>query len=202
LDSDDAVFLIGSALVVLIFIFGCLLATGCKSYPVHASANAGEHIADANEQAAAVVDSLTRAEVRRETAKDAVERAEKASTETEVKVTLKPAGEQLGKQGDDLAEAKAANESLRNDLGRADRAAGIAAEKYEALRGEWYVTWGIWIERSLWTIGLSFIALNLIAFAGGIGSPVWWIGWLAKQIRLFMPGMNLSSWALAWWGKK
>jgi hypothetical protein len=75
------------------------------------------------------------------------------------------------------------------------------ADEHNRLLSEWYVVAGLWLERAAWTVALVWLVLNIVSFLGGCGSPGSWIALLAKQIRLFMPGMNLSSWALAWKAK-
>jgi hypothetical protein len=149
----------------------------------------------------AISEPITRAEVRRDAAVAQIDMAlPKISGEPKTHIEVGRAT--LQQQRKDLQDARQGVADVQADRNHMADAYNDATKQLGHLRGQWYVKAGIWIERSLWTIAIGWIVMNLVAFAGGLGSPVGWFAWLAKQIRLFMPAMNLASWLLAWKGKK
>lgn len=170
-----------AVIVGLIGLALMLACPGCKSYPTSAPTKPQDQINAAGEQANAVAEPLVRAEVRREIIITAVKRATSAASGQPLVIEpLAVAKVQGEAQGDDLKESKNAVVSLKADLIRADKAAGAAAGRYEALRGEWYVTWGLRIEAAGWWllgIGGVFLVGSIVkdtALASGWGIVFVW----------------------------
>ena len=71
-------------------------------------------------------------------------------------------------QAVDLQDARQGTVAVTVDRNRMATAYNEAGAQLGHLRGQWYVVWGIRIERSFWTISIGWIVLNIVAFIGGI----------------------------------
>jgi hypothetical protein len=182
-----ATFLLGMVLLLALVLCG-----GCRQWSVKPSGQVF-----ANDPAAGISEPLTRAEVRRELAVSQIELAT-PKISGEPKTHIEVAGAAMKQQAKDLKEAREGVKATQANEAEVREQYEKTEAQLTHLKGQWYVKVGIWIERSVWVIAISWIVLNAIAFAGGIGSPGGWFAWIAKQIRLFLPAMNVSSWLLAW----
>ncbi len=72
----------------------------------------------------------------------------------------------------------------------------------QRLDGRWYVTWGRWIERALWIIGIGWLVLGVMSVLLGLGNPVSWSVSLGKEIVRLVPAMNLFAWLRDWLVKR
>ena len=49
-------------------------------------------------------------------------------------------------------------------------------ERYRQLAGQWYVLWGLRLERLFWTAAITWLLLSVGSMALGLGNPISWIG--------------------------
>lgn len=65
---------------------------------------------------------------------------------------------------------------------------------YEQLAGKWYVVWGKWIERILWTLAIGWGVLGILSVVLGMGNPLGWASTASKEIVRLMPAANPFAW--------
>lgn len=143
---------------------------------------------------------LTRAEVRGEAALGELERATAASPAIapEPKAHVEAAAASIESQKDDLKAAREALAKADANANQVNQDFADLTKRYNALTEEWYVRWGIWLERMFWTVAVGWTVLGIASVFLGLGNPASWTFWIAKQIRLFLPGANLFSAARGW----
>jgi hypothetical protein len=186
----------GAVIIAALVALLCLVSPGCRHWNAKPVAQVmGE------DPTPTISEPLVRAQVRREQAVSQIELA-LPQVNGEPRTHIEVGRAALKAQGSDLQDARKGVENVTADRNHIADAYNDVTKQLDHLRGQWYVRCGVWIERSLWTIGIGWLVLNIVAFAGGIGSPGGWLAWVAKQIRLFLPAMNVSSWLLAWKGTK
>lgn len=69
---------------------------------------------------------------------------------------------------------------------------------YSQLEDRWYVRWGRRIERALWVLGVSWLALGIASIVFGMGNPLSWTWRIGKEITRLIPAMNPFSWVRDW----
>lgn len=62
------------------------------------------------------------------------------------------------------------------ELAEAQRQVADAQEKPRKLEHEWYVVWGLPIEKVFWTAAITWLLVSIGSMALGIGNPISWIG--------------------------
>jgi hypothetical protein len=192
--TASVVMLLCGLALAAVFAMACC---GCRQWNPAGTSSA---IALAAQDTQRIADPVVRAETRRQTIeREAMTAAKAVEDRPSAAAPLATVKAEAVAQRDDLADAITAVENAGNAMQNALRKAEEDQATLAHLRGQWYVRLGVWIERMAWIIGIGWIALNVVAFAGGIGSPGTWLFWIAKQLRLFLPGMNASNWAAAWW---
>ena len=188
-------FLTMIALAVLIV--GVLLATagGCRTSTPNGDTQS--HITQAYAAIERASEPLIRAELRRETIVQNVQRAvDAAKDQPKVTEPLVVAMAQGVAMAEDHGAIKARLADVGTQLSKAKTAADENDAKLNHLRNQWYVTWGIWIEKALWTIGLIWLACGVLSVLAGFG-PMASMGWvmaISKEIVRFVPIMNPFAW--------
>lgn len=93
------------------------------------------------------------------------------------------------------AEAMAKRESEWAGIIKArDEHIAAGDKAYEQMRAKWYVVWGVWIERILWTLAIGWGVLGILSIILGLGNPIGWTAKLGKEIVRLLPAMNIFAW--------
>jgi hypothetical protein len=69
---------------------------------------------------------------------------------------------------------------------------------YTTLESRWFVIWGRRIERALWIIGTTWLALGVASIVFGMGNPLSFTWRIGKEITRLVPMMNPFSWVRDW----
>jgi hypothetical protein len=151
-----------------------MLAGGCAKYTKPSGAT-GAAVAQADQAAAGISEPLIRAEVRREAVAKAAEKIVAEKPAEPVAIHAGTIAETAKAQKADIQEARHAVDETRAGLEAAQTTAAAADAKYLALRGEWYVRWGLRIEAACWWLaaaGVVFLIGSILkdtALASGWG---------------------------------
>lgn len=98
----------------------------------------------------------------------------------------------------DAAQTRQALETTSTQITLLEGQVVEAQADYSQLESRWFVRWGQWIERVLWIMGITWLALGAASVALGLGNPLsltWRIG---KEITRMVPLMNPFSWIRDW----
>lgn len=57
--------------------------------------------------------------------------------------------------------------------------------KLTRLAGEWYVVWGLRIEKAFWTAAIAWLLVSIASAVLGTGNPVAWIGKLRNALAVW-----------------
>jgi hypothetical protein len=103
-------------------------------------------------------------------------------------------------QAEHVETLKAAEE-VATSLAKADDAITLGASELAkvqgdlaALKARWFVRWGLWIERILWIIVISWAALGAASIFLGIGNPIGWPFIISREIVRLLPFANFYAW--------
>ena len=188
-----------TAAVVLAGIAGMTL-TGCRATSGAAAGDGGTGASSAVIAGASAASGVEAIEVHTQIAQELVQQA-MPDTNPVGQARLSAAGIEHHAVLVSADKTAVSLEQMKDGLARSGQELSAARtelvcqqEAQRRLQTQWYVVWGIRIEKALWTLAIGWLVAGVGSIVLGLGNPLSFTARVGREIVSLLPAMNVFGW--------